>query len=70
LSFPSREECSFPAAQATTDFGEVKGLAQKVYGKRFVGGMKSNISRRKTPPLGNGEGFDWMETAERILNSS
>ena len=64
------KNAAFLQAQATTDFGEVKGLAQQVYGKRFVGGMKSNIPRRKPPPLGNGEGFDWSETAERILNSS
>lgn len=64
------KNAAFLQAQATTDFGEVKGLAQQVYGKRFVGGMKSNIPRRMSPPLGNGEGFDWSETAERILNSS
>ena len=65
------KNAAFLQAQATTDFGEVKGLAQQVYGKRFVGGMKSNIPRRKSrsAPLGNGEGFDWSETAERILNS-
>lgn len=59
---------AFLSAQATTDFGEVKGLAQQVYGRPFVGGMRSPSShRRKKSPIGSGEGFDWSETVERIL---
>ena len=61
---------AFLSAQATTDFGEVKGLAQQVYGRPFVGGMRSPSShRRKKSPIGSGEGFDWSETVERILRS-
>ncbi|KAF8168359.1 gamma DNA-directed DNA polymerase [Crassisporium funariophilum] len=39
------QNAAFLQAQATTDFGEVKGLAQQVYGKRFFGGTKSNKPR-------------------------
>jgi len=61
---------AFLSAQATTDFGEVKGLAQQVYGRPFVGGMRSPSShRRKKSPIGSGEGFDWSETVERLLRS-
>ncbi|CAA7264671.1 unnamed protein product [Cyclocybe aegerita] len=56
-------------AQATTDFGEVKGLAQQVYGKQFTGNATKPKVRRKKAPIGTGEGFDWSEHAERILMS-
>ncbi|TFK38611.1 DNA polymerase family A-domain-containing protein [Crucibulum laeve] len=59
---------AFLKAQATTDFGEVKGLAQKEYGKKFIGGV-SAMRRKKITPIGNGEGFDWSETVERLLKS-
>ncbi len=58
-------------AQASTDFGEVKGLAEQISGKKFAG--KVTKKRRQTgwkkAPLGNGEGFDWTETVERLLVS-
>ncbi|KAF8895021.1 gamma DNA-directed DNA polymerase [Gymnopilus junonius] len=61
---------AFLKAQATTDFGEVKGLAQQATGKRFVGSNKKNPQiPRKKRPLGNGEGFDWAEHAERLLRT-
>ena len=56
-------------AQTTTDFGEVKGLAEQVSGKKFddkVANKKHKPSQKKVP-LGNGEGFDWSETVERLL---
>lgn len=61
---------AFLKAQATTDFGEVKGLAQQATGKRFVGSNKTPRIPRKKPPLGTGEGFDWSEHAERLLKAS
>ncbi|KDR84733.1 hypothetical protein GALMADRAFT_53782 [Galerina marginata CBS 339.88] len=60
---------AFLKAQATTDFGEVKGLAQQTTGKRFVGGMSAPKVRRKKAPIGTGEGFDWSEHVEHILSS-
>lgn len=57
---------AFLRAQATTDFAEVKGLAQTAYGKKF----DSEISgpRRKKIPLGNGN-IDWSEMVERLLRA-
>lgn len=58
-------------AQASTDFGEVKGLAEQISGKKYF--EKVTKRRRKTgrkkAPLGNGEGFDWTETVERLIAS-
>jgi DNA polymerase gamma 1 len=57
-------------AQASTDFGEVKGLAEHISGKKYADKVanKKKSSRRK-PPLGNGDGFDWNATIERLLAS-
>ena len=68
---------AFLRAQAAQDFGEVKGLAQKVHGVKFEGGIggdgsgkgrgkraKGRAERGKArPPLGNGEGLDWSNIA-------
>lgn len=62
----------FLQAQATNDFGEVKGLAQKVYGKAFAGGLGSQKPKkpRKTfAPVGNGEGVDWDFAAEAMMKT-
>jgi len=55
---------AFLRAQATTDFAEVKGLAQNAYGKKFNGEVQK--PRRKAIPLGNGN-IDWSEMVERLL---
>jgi DNA polymerase gamma 1 len=57
-------------AQASTDFGEVKGLAEQVSGTRYADKVVNRRRpSRKGPPLGNGDGFDWSETIERLLAS-
>jgi DNA polymerase gamma 1 len=57
-------------AQASTDFGEVKGLAEQVSGKKYADVVKKKkLSRKPKPPLGNGDGYDWSETVERLLSS-
>ncbi|KIL59116.1 hypothetical protein M378DRAFT_188045 [Amanita muscaria Koide BX008] len=70
---------AFLRAQATEDFGEVKGLAQQVYGVKFEGGIgggggggsAGNRSKRqkstKLAPLGNGEDVDWSDAVEEVL---
>jgi DNA polymerase gamma 1 len=63
----------FLQAQATNDFGEVKGLAQKVYGKAFVGGIGSQKPKKPKKPLapvGNGEGVDWDVAAEAMMKTN
>jgi DNA polymerase gamma 1 len=65
----------FLQAQATNDFGEVKGLAQRVYGKKFAGGLGSQKPRKpknlkKSAPVGNGEGVDWDIAAEEMMDTS
>ncbi|KAF8327638.1 hypothetical protein F5887DRAFT_1190097 [Amanita rubescens] len=62
---------AFLKAQAAQDFGEVKGLAQKVHGVKFEGGIggRPGVNGKKgrkgkggeNVPLGNGEGIDWSE---------
>ena len=61
----------FLKAQATDDFGEIKGLAQQASGKRFDGGISNRRTSapRKKVTIGNGEGFDWSEHVERLLAS-
>jgi len=64
---------AFLQAQATNDFGEVKGLAQKVYGKKFVGGLGSQRPRKprqKSAPVGNGEGVDWDTAVEEMMKTN
>ncbi|KAF9448854.1 hypothetical protein P691DRAFT_729009 [Macrolepiota fuliginosa MF-IS2] len=62
------KNAAFLRAQATTDFAEIKGLAQTVYGKKFKGaGLRPN--RKKKVPLGDGN-FDWSEMVERLLKRS
>ncbi|KAF9014911.1 gamma DNA-directed DNA polymerase [Cyathus striatus] len=53
-------------AQATNDFGEVKGLAKQFHGITFTN-LRPKKRRQNNVPLGNGEGFDWSETVERLL---
>lgn len=66
---------SFLQAQAASDFGEVKHLAQLEYGKKFVGGIggdgkKKRASKKKAVPVGNGEGMDWSKAIDDLLNDS
>lgn len=58
-------------AQTSTDFGEVKGLAEYVSGTKYADKVVTNKRRqhRKKPPLGNGDGFDWSATIERLLTT-
>lgn len=58
------KSAAFLRAQATTDFMEIKGLAQNESGKKFKG--VNTRPRRKKIPLGNGN-IDWSETVERLL---
>lgn len=66
---------AFLRAQATKDFGEVKGLATRVTGKRFDDMSKPLKGKRTTKPkvkitktpLGNGEGYDWAESVEEMF---
>lgn len=61
------KNAAFLRAQATSDFAEIKGLAQNVYGKKF-----DNVAprwKRKKVPLGNGD-IDWSEMVERLLKRS
>ncbi|KAG6850420.1 hypothetical protein H0H93_013645 [Arthromyces matolae] len=73
------DSAAFLRAQATSDFGEVKGLAQKATGKKISGGIGSggkrgpkvksstNSKRKKLAPVGNGEGVDWAAMVEKVL---
>ncbi|KAF8638686.1 hypothetical protein AX17_002008 [Amanita inopinata Kibby_2008] len=77
---------AFLRAQATQDFGEVKGLAQQVYGVKFTGGIGAGKKRgvgkqgkgkkdgkggqKALAPVGNGEGFDWSDAVEQLLHDS
>ncbi|KAF7356771.1 POLAc domain-containing protein [Mycena venus] len=69
---------SFLQAQAASDFGEVKKLAQlENPGMRFVGGIggggrkKQGSSRKKkTAPVGNGDGVDWSKAIDDLLDDS
>lgn len=62
---------AFLRAQATTDFAEVKYLAQHASGKKFEGGIgrmkgtKKPGMRKKS--LGDGSGVDWSQTVEEEL---
>ncbi|KAJ7767479.1 DNA polymerase family A-domain-containing protein, partial [Mycena maculata] len=69
---------SFLQAQAASDFGEVKHLAQLEYGTKFVGGIggdakskkKRAPNKKKTAPVGNGDGVDWSKAIEDLLQDS
>ncbi|KAJ7918949.1 DNA polymerase family A-domain-containing protein, partial [Mycena leptocephala] len=65
---------TFLQAQAASDFGEVKHLAQLESGKRFVGGIggdgKKKGSKKKRVPVGNGDGVDWSRAIDDLLNDS
>lgn len=67
-------------AQATADFGEIKHLAQKVMGEKFMGGIgarpkiKNNTANqgnahRMTRTVGNGVGVDWTDTVEAMMRA-
>ncbi|KAJ7050477.1 DNA polymerase family A-domain-containing protein [Mycena amicta] len=62
----------FLQAQAATDFGEVKHLAQLESGQKFAGGIgegrKRKPSRKKAAPVGNGDDFDWA--IDELLNDA
>lgn len=66
---------AFLRAQATTEFAEVKYLAQNAYGQRFVGGIGGERSARgrgrggKVVAVGNGEEVDWSEAVEQMIES-
>ncbi|KAG2023737.1 gamma DNA-directed DNA polymerase [Coprinopsis cinerea AmutBmut pab1-1] len=66
-------------AQATTDFAEIKALAQQVYGKHFDGDLASSgkKQRRAAPRrpngkkivgIGSGEGYDWSAIVDNLLS--
>ncbi|KAK7031336.1 POLAc domain-containing protein [Favolaschia claudopus] len=67
---------SFLQAQAASDFGEVKKLAQlENPGTRFVGGIGDGKKKKtkkgsKAVPVGNGDGVDWSQAIEDLLNDS
>ncbi|KAJ7695199.1 DNA polymerase family A-domain-containing protein [Mycena rosella] len=66
---------SFLQAQAASDFGEVKHLAQLEYGKKFVGGIggggkKKKFPKKKAVPMGDGDGVDWSKAIDDLLNDS
>lgn len=64
------ENAYFLRAQATQDFEEIKHLAQQLVGSRFegqVGKMNKGKSKKRKVSLGNGEGFDWTDTIEKLL---
>ncbi|KAF7294449.1 POLAc domain-containing protein [Mycena kentingensis (nom. inval.)] len=68
------KSAAFLQAQAATDFGEVKHLAQLECGKKFAGGVgegrkKRKGSRRKAP-VGNGDGFDWSRAIDDLLSDT
>ncbi|KAJ6457173.1 DNA polymerase family A-domain-containing protein [Mycena vitilis] len=64
----------FLQAQAASDFGEVKHLAQLDSGQKFVGGIggdgKKKKSVKKRVPVGNGDGVDWSKAIDDLLNDS
>ena len=63
---------AFLLAQATTDFGEIKHLAREVSGKKFTGGPGHGDKKKRTrspKSIGDGQGFDWSDTIERLLKS-
>ncbi|KAJ7634194.1 hypothetical protein DFH06DRAFT_1303174 [Mycena polygramma] len=65
----------FLQAQAASDFGEVKHLAQLESGQKFVGGIggdgkKKKKSVKKRVPVGNGDGVDWSKAIDDLLNDS
>ncbi|KAJ7224410.1 DNA polymerase family A-domain-containing protein [Mycena pura] len=69
------KQASFLQAQAASDFGEVKHLAQLESGKKFDGGIgadgkKKRSSRAKAAPVGSGDGFDWTKAIDDLLNDS
>ncbi|KAJ7760357.1 DNA polymerase family A-domain-containing protein [Mycena metata] len=64
---------SFLQAQAASDFGEVKHLAQLESGRKFVGGIGKDgkkKAKRKAVPVGNGDGVDWSRVIDDLLSDS
>ncbi|KAH6917674.1 gamma DNA-directed DNA polymerase [Coprinopsis sp. MPI-PUGE-AT-0042] len=65
-------------AQATTDFAEIKALAQQIYGKNFDEDTTSKKQRSRSRPtntklkkavgLGSGEGYDWSPIVDKLFN--
>jgi DNA polymerase gamma 1 len=69
------KSAAFLRAQATTEIDEVKYLAQQVSGRRNRADTAKKTSsestgkrRRKTVPVGNGEGVDWGKTVDDMLS--
>ncbi|KIK52080.1 hypothetical protein GYMLUDRAFT_100859 [Collybiopsis luxurians FD-317 M1] len=65
---------AFLRAQATSDLSEIKHLAKQAQGKKYSGHTggggkdpKNSSKRRKSVPVGNGEGVDWTEIVERLV---
>jgi len=65
---------AFLRAQATSDFNEIKSLAREASGRQFEGGPGARTGKFKkltksTRAIGNGEGVDWSDTIEKLLQS-
>ncbi|TEB14046.1 gamma DNA-directed DNA polymerase [Coprinellus micaceus] len=59
-------------AQATTDFNEIKALAQRVQGVRFEGDASSKRAQRRPrrrPNTGSRDDFDWSEMVDNLLRN-
>ncbi|TFK70761.1 hypothetical protein BDN72DRAFT_522456 [Pluteus cervinus] len=75
------KSAAFLRAQATRDFEEVKALAKLYSGKDYSdkgrpkrkGNSRADTSTKKRKPnlapVGNGEGIDWTETIEMLLQA-
>ncbi|KAH8103142.1 DNA polymerase family A-domain-containing protein [Cristinia sonorae] len=58
-------------AQATSDFAEIKHLAQQATGRKFSGGIGGQRrSKKKLSPIGDGAGVDWSEKVEEALRDN
>ncbi|KAJ7623349.1 DNA polymerase family A-domain-containing protein [Roridomyces roridus] len=62
---------NFLQAQAASDFGEVKHLAQLEHGTKFVGGIGGERKKKKKViPVGTGDGVDWSKLIDDLLSDS
>lgn len=61
-------------AQATSEFAEIKMLAQRTTGQKFTGGIgqgkrrpKANQKPKLTRGVGNGQDVDWSDAVDEFL---